>query len=580
MVFDATTSAFPRLATPDNKSTLNPSISPAPKLAAAQSLRDASNRPTKRRRTLQTDMKESLGTPTSGSSSVPPAIDFDVLDAARRRASARVMSLWESLAARYARPLDEDDEIDILTGEIYKDRGVLRAASERGWKIGIFGEAIQVEPIIGASETETETETNECDDEGEEGDAAGDAEAADEEGDAFESWSYDFQYRELPPPRPELSPQDAEDLAEFLAAERAIHEENAPKNENKQELEVDEDEVVYLGDSLHNPDGALRDDDSDDDEFSSFAVGDSTLQLAKQEESEDDDVSSILGALALGKSPQTRSSGPMHMCSVVDTRVVGSHDQNARTRAETPSTRNVRPSANPSACVRPGSEVSVEGELIIIESDSDEDVESPPKIRSTLVVAAPSGRSISSVSVSPSGTIQPNRTSFSAMVASLQASAITGGFELEIPTSSPLPSSISSPSNGLSAKVLAKPKMVVARQNNTKTPLKHTDEPQRASVVTTTELKTAPIQATGVSINSTNSKPKSRKKPLVMEVVLTSPPCTSKSVRTPTPKRESSVIDIESDSEDELAGFNAGEGSMRWEPPVKDEDDSDEDWHR
>jgi hypothetical protein len=45
--------------------------------------------------------------------------------------------------------------------------------------------------------------------------------------------------------------------------------------------------------------------------------------------------------------------------------------------------------------------------------------------------------------------------------------------------------------------------------------------------------------------------------------------------RVPTPKRESSVIDIESDSEDELAEYNAGEGSMRWEPPIKDEDSDD-----
>ncbi|KAF8610030.1 hypothetical protein BDV93DRAFT_4900 [Ceratobasidium sp. AG-I] len=42
-------------------------------------------------------------------------------------------------------------------------------------------------------------------------------------------------------------------------------------------------------------------------------------------------------------------------------------------------------------------------------------------------------------------------------------------------------------------------------------------------------------------------------------------------------QRESSVIDIDSDSDDELAEYNAGEGSMRWEPPIKDEEDSDED---
>lgn len=42
-------------------------------------------------------------------------------------------------------------------------------------------------------------------------------------------------------------------------------------------------------------------------------------------------------------------------------------------------------------------------------------------------------------------------------------------------------------------------------------------------------------------------------------------------------QRESSIIDIDSDSDDELAEYNAGAGSMRWEPPIKDEEDSDED---
>ncbi|KAG9122121.1 hypothetical protein FRC07_001636 [Ceratobasidium sp. 392] len=63
-----------------------------------------------------------------------------------------------------------------------------------------------------------------------------------------------------------------------------------------------------------------------------------------------------------------------------------------------------------------------------------------------------------------------------------------------------------------------------------------------------------------------------------MDVVSSTPPKDLPSpskTKIPTPKREPSVIDIESDSDDELADFNAGEGSMRWIPPVKDEVESD-----
>ncbi|KAG8722918.1 hypothetical protein FRC08_000018 [Ceratobasidium sp. 394] len=658
MVFDATSSAFPRPTTFDTQFALNPPVLPAPKPSAAQSAPDASNRSAKRRRTHQTDMSGSLMTPIPRPSSVSPAIDFDALDAARRRSSARVMSLWESLAARYARPLDEDDEIDILTGKIYKDRGVLRAASERGWKIGSFGEAIEVEPIIGASETETETGTSECDDEGEEEDATGDGVDAGEEEDSFETLSYDFQYRKLPPPRPELSPQDAEDLEEFLAAERAIQEEGALKNGNKQESEADEDEdeVVYLGDSLHNQDGTLRNDDSDDEEFSSFAIDESTLQLAKQEEDEDDDVgamSSILGALA-----ETSS---------------------------VPSARDAHPGTSPSVCVKSGLEAGVEDELIVIESDTDEeadtDVESPLKLRPaldvsalSLVASSPSKGSFSSrapaktsdaggqprssasgvrpapsVSVSSSKRVQHNRTSFSAVVASLQASIITDGSKAEVSTPARFLSSTSSPSKstakpiskhvhprtgaktkdtkivpaartsapsslpdslngskthagtimatstispsisstvpsnppgrvspGLPAKVSARVNPASPGKSATKRLPNHANEPRKTLAVTTTGSKPALIQATGGRADGTDPKPtsvpvggplspsipvrdktpkptqlvsppitsssrparpespiRSCKKPLVMEVVLTPPRCTSKSIPQP-----------------------------------------------
>jgi hypothetical protein len=402
------------------------------------------------------------------------------------------MSLWESLAARYARPLDEDDEIDILTGKIYKDRGVLRAAADKGWRIGSFGGAIEVEPV-GASEGETEAGTSEGDDEGE-GDGLGDTEEGEEEEeeDPFETWSYDWQYRELPPPRPELSPKDAEDLEEFLAAERAIQE-SVRNNGGKPELEEDEDEVVYMGDSLHKQDGALRDDDNSDDEFASFMVDDSTIRLAKREEDDEDEdevapMSSILGALAIGKGFKGRLLDSARTDTAAKAVVSSFNSPRANINTSVPST--LRACAGSSTSVHPGSEAGVEDELIVIDSDTDDeldvDINSPSKpwpapntlppisaissskpasssqkpLKGSLSVARANSASaiiahetsalaaqpVPSASALPCKKDQSNRTSFSAMAASLQASAKCSTSNPNSPALPPLdPSSSSRP---------------------------------------------------------------------------------------------------------------------------------------
>ncbi|KAG8716579.1 hypothetical protein FRC09_015533 [Ceratobasidium sp. 395] len=471
MVLDATTTAFPEHAALDNKPAPTYPLPAAPKPSVAQSAPDVPNRPAKRRRISQVNARSSLAICSPGPSSVTSAAEFDELvDTARRRASARVMSLWESLAARYARPLDEDDEIDILTGKIYKDRGVLRAASDRGWRIGSFGEAIEVEPLFGASETETETGTSECDGTAEEEDTAGETEDADEGEDSFETLSYDWQFRELAPPRPELSPQDAEDLKEFLAAERNIQEENERRNGTKTETVEEEGEVVYLGDSRHDQDGALLGDDSDDEEFSSFMVDDPTMRVAKHEESEDEDdvepVSSILGALALGKTPQKRPAISGHTESLLDKRVaksLGSPSQSTRTRPEnpgTPSACNIHSGASPPPSVRPGSKAEVDDELIVIDSDTDEEdhanmtlapSSSSPTKDCISKLSVLSVKPASSVSISSSETTQQNRTSFSAMVASLQASVIADKPKLGVAAAS------MDPTTSLASKPSSKP---------------------------------------------------------------------------------------------------------------------------
>ncbi|KAH7102523.1 hypothetical protein BKA62DRAFT_769680 [Auriculariales sp. MPI-PUGE-AT-0066] len=53
------------------------------------------------------------------------------LEASRRASVGRVLDVWASLAARYGNVgLDADDEIDICTGEVVRDRGVLKRLRE------------------------------------------------------------------------------------------------------------------------------------------------------------------------------------------------------------------------------------------------------------------------------------------------------------------------------------------------------------------------------------------------------------------------------------------------------------------
>ncbi|CAE6398212.1 unnamed protein product [Rhizoctonia solani] len=379
MVFDATTRAFNLSeSTKDRSSHASTSATPSPALPST------ATRPTKRRRTAQAGTVSS--TPTS-SPAPTPILDLDALDAARRRAAGRVMSLWESLAEKYARPIEEDDEIDILTGKICRDRGVLRSGSERGWKIGSFGEALEVEPLVMISEGETETGASEADDEEGEEDTEGEGAEGTEEGgeDPLGDWSYDWQYRVLPPPRPELSPQDAEDLKEFLAAENAIQE-----NRRKcgKQPETEDEDIVYLGDSLHNIDGTLRDDETSDDEFASMAMTDSsTIRYMKYEDEDDDEeddiepMASILGALALGKTPTKQTlypSSPRPKDEEMDNGHALSSGlfHNALDRSNSdcgPQANTSRPGASSAIDI---SGLDVDDDIIVIDSDSDDEPES------------------------------------------------------------------------------------------------------------------------------------------------------------------------------------------------------------
>lgn len=78
------------------------------------------------------------------------------VEAARRASVGRVLDVWASLAERYGHvALDADDEIDISTGEVVRDRGVLRRLRES-------------KPIGGrVEESEDSVSSDDCDDDSE-----------------------------------------------------------------------------------------------------------------------------------------------------------------------------------------------------------------------------------------------------------------------------------------------------------------------------------------------------------------------------------------------------------------------------
>ncbi|EFI27180.1 hypothetical protein CC1G_15005 [Coprinopsis cinerea okayama7 len=166
--------------------------------------------------------------PSTGQTPSPEDIDFQQ----KRQASAlRLLDVWSKLAERYTRRLDEDDIVDIVSGRIVKDNGVLRK-SKTVW----FGNG---EKTHGEESGEDEDEEEEEDGEERAGDDGhqddddeldafadvddGGDEEEDREGDQEEEEEEVLEIKGKVDPVPPVTPQnplDAADLKEFLETER------------------------------------------------------------------------------------------------------------------------------------------------------------------------------------------------------------------------------------------------------------------------------------------------------------------------------------------------------------------------
>ncbi|CAK5284170.1 unnamed protein product [Mycena citricolor] len=78
----------------------------------------------------------------------------DEVNQERAASTMRMINLWSGLAEKYSRRIDEDDIVDLVTGEVVKDRGVLTAESR--WDFGRF-----YAPSPGEENTPTGTDEDE-----------------------------------------------------------------------------------------------------------------------------------------------------------------------------------------------------------------------------------------------------------------------------------------------------------------------------------------------------------------------------------------------------------------------------------
>ncbi|KJA23194.1 hypothetical protein HYPSUDRAFT_86820 [Hypholoma sublateritium FD-334 SS-4] len=194
------------LKSPMKPPLITPSASPPPLRTEIRYSRTASEGapPRKRQRTVSTPRPSTLGTPGPSSSQDPVDIHQE-----RRDSTMRLLEFWDSLAS-HTRALDDDDIVDIMTGKITRDNGVLRNSDKF-----TFGSLHDPSTDCVTSDEGSDAEENEFDPD--ELDAfANDDNALDLDG--GDGLALDVGGKLMPPVTP-LDPADANDLREFMEAE-------------------------------------------------------------------------------------------------------------------------------------------------------------------------------------------------------------------------------------------------------------------------------------------------------------------------------------------------------------------------
>ncbi|KAG6903261.1 hypothetical protein C0995_000156 [Termitomyces sp. Mi166 len=130
----------------------------------------------------------------ASSSSSTPVDSFD-FHRAREESAMRLFGVWAGLAERHSRPLDEDDIVDIMTGKVVLDRGILRGSQT--CSVGAFADPTPEDAEDELEEDEEEDEIDELD-----------------------SFANPPMRDMHAPPLTDLDTRDAQDLKEFMEAEQ------------------------------------------------------------------------------------------------------------------------------------------------------------------------------------------------------------------------------------------------------------------------------------------------------------------------------------------------------------------------
>lgn len=184
----------------------------------------------------------------------------------------RLKDAWAQLAQRYARPLDEDDIIDLREEKLLKDCGVVRNIATQ---IN-FGDISLPEESVNDASSDCGGAHSEDEDDLDEIDALSHG--------ARVKTKLVAQLRQTKPIR-ELDSEDESDLREFLEAEKRMREEYPDRVEELEAEEVEEEEEgtenLYTDEwveisSDEETKGANADCDSEDDELGGWEHDEST----------------------------------------------------------------------------------------------------------------------------------------------------------------------------------------------------------------------------------------------------------------------------------------------------------------
>ncbi|KAG8943165.1 hypothetical protein FRC03_002619, partial [Tulasnella sp. 419] len=121
-------------------------------LSATDNRRSTS--PNKRRR-LNSSNRDDGFSSTSSARATPNSLTLREnadYDEAKRASAGRVLAIWNTLEQRYSKAMDDDDIVDLSSGKVIQDRGVLKGM-EKAWEIGDLLEKHQ-----GGGEDDTATD--------------------------------------------------------------------------------------------------------------------------------------------------------------------------------------------------------------------------------------------------------------------------------------------------------------------------------------------------------------------------------------------------------------------------------------